>query len=523
MTDRSVARRTESHSYLGDNLENVYVKMKNFSDDCGMDETISSMLVVQLESTILFPGESIALRLDKRFMSHIYQEGSYNNSIGVMIQSDDNLHGTTCEIKSRSRQGDDGEILIKGIGGRRFIVNKYLTVSSFHYNRVCIASVTVLTENYKVNSIHSYINNINPWPQWLYGKVVDPLNLSLRALELFQEIGNVTFDFNLLERFTPTEFSYFIAANLPLKNEERLSLLRADNVSLRLLRIIKLLKLSAKNLCCANCKLCIAKRDDIFTVDGDNTVGNYVNSHGIVHQTITLKKLVSNVLHTSRPSTADSWFPGTAWTIICCPRCFSHLGWYYNYVPQFTSLNRDPFFGLRRVAISLEQDDSVDGTTGTRTANVNTMIQRALQLYYNGQNDGESGHSNSDTEYPDDDGDYDEFTGDFDEVFDEDCDENDDDFEDEEVEVFSCDDGVEAVDGDDDVDDVDGVDGVDDVDVDDGVDDVDGDGGVDSDGDYSDYYGGDYNDYNLEYDSDFGNGDYDYNDGGDSDFGNGDY
>lgn len=28
-----------------------------------------------------------------------------------------------------------------------------------------------------------------------------------------------------------------------------------------------------------------------------------------------------------RPSTQDSWFPGYAWTILYCGRCYNHLGW----------------------------------------------------------------------------------------------------------------------------------------------------------------------------------------------------
>jgi cereblon len=428
-----------AHSYLGDNLENVYIKMQNFSDDCGVDEFIASILVVQLESTIFFPGESIALRLDKRYVSYIYQEGSFNNSIGVMLQSDGNNYGTTCEIKSRSRQDNDGEILIKGIGRRRFVVNDYLKVTSFGYNKVCIANVTVLTEKYTANSIYSQMSH--SWPRWLYDKVVEPPHLAYKALQLFQEIGN--FDFNLLERFNPTEFSYFIAANLPLQNQERLSLLQAENVSLRLLSIIEIMKLSAKNLCCATCKLKIAQRDDIFTVDGDiNTVGNYVNSHGIVHQTITLKKLVTNVLFTSRPSTADSWFPGTAWTIICCPRCLNHLGWHYKYVQQFTSISRSPFFGLRRVAISVEKDDSEDRSNRMHSSvDVNEIRRAWHQFYYNSQMNEDSGHSESDAEYLEEDVDDDD-----DEDYEDEDDEDYEDNENDDVEVFSCDDGVGDID-----------------------------------------------------------------------------
>jgi hypothetical protein len=48
-----------------------------------------------------------------------------------------------------------------------------------------------------------------------------------------------------------------------------------------------------------------------------------------VHQTITFRKLDENAMIelSGRPSTQDSWFPGYAWTILYCQRCFNHLGW----------------------------------------------------------------------------------------------------------------------------------------------------------------------------------------------------
>lgn len=38
------------------------------------------------------------------------------------------------------------------------------------------------------------------------------------------------------------------------------------------------------------------------------------------------------VRYQGRPSTQDTWFPGYAWTIMCCSRCFGHLGWKYTWV-----------------------------------------------------------------------------------------------------------------------------------------------------------------------------------------------
>jgi hypothetical protein len=55
----------------------------------------------------------------------------------------------------------------------------------------------------------------------------------------------------------------------------------------------------------------------------------------VVHQTMTFRSLEYNehnvVVH-GRPTTRDSWFPGYAWRIVSCARCYSHLGWKFKLV-----------------------------------------------------------------------------------------------------------------------------------------------------------------------------------------------
>ncbi len=47
-----------------------------------------------------------------------------------------------------------------------------------------------------------------------------------------------------------------------------------------------------------------------------------------MHQTVTVRSLsTTQVQLDGRPCAADSWFPGYAWTIAYCGRCFNHLGW----------------------------------------------------------------------------------------------------------------------------------------------------------------------------------------------------
>lgn len=83
-------------------------------------------------------------------------------------------------------------------------------------------------------------------------------------------------------------------------------------------------------LLCESCEVPLAKESEVFQVPGaDGTIGAYVNPHGVVHQTLTLKQMLSHhATHlTGSPSSEDSWFPGYSWTIAYCANCSAHLGW----------------------------------------------------------------------------------------------------------------------------------------------------------------------------------------------------
>jgi len=80
----------------------------------------------------------------------------------------------------------------------------------------------------------------------------------------------------------PVGFSYQVAANLPLSDDDRLRLLRAENCAVRL-RLLEVLVGRQGRLIygCAVCKMPLLEASDIFLVPGaENTVGAYVNSHG---------------------------------------------------------------------------------------------------------------------------------------------------------------------------------------------------------------------------------------------------
>lgn len=108
----------------------------------------------------------------------------------------------------------------------------------------------------------------------------------------------------------------------------------------------------------------MATKDAVFTLPGaEGTVGAYVNSHGFIHQTLTLRTLLrerepGRIYLEGRPEGKDSWFAGYAWQIAYCGGCGLHLGWKFSTLDEAagaeTEASQDRphgFWGLRRAAL----------------------------------------------------------------------------------------------------------------------------------------------------------------------------
>jgi ATP-dependent protease La (LON) substrate-binding domain/Yippee zinc-binding/DNA-binding /Mis18, centromere assembly len=137
----------------------------------------------------------------------------------------------------------------------------------------------------------------------------------------------------------PTSFSFWVSSNLPLKESEKLHLLKLESTLERLKYLkVKLVALEKKQsfVCCKACHTKISATSNLFTVGGaDGTTGAYVNEHGVIHQTVTVREVCDGkLLYTGKPETKDSWFPGYSWTIAHCRYCFSHLGWRFQSISQ---------------------------------------------------------------------------------------------------------------------------------------------------------------------------------------------
>ena len=106
----------------------------------------------------------------------------------------------------------------------------------------------------------------------------------------------------------PCEFSYWVAANLPLEDSQRMELL-SFSCSIQRLRWLNSMLNKYTFLCCESCKVRICHRDDVFSMSSSGPQAAYVNPAGMVHETLTVMNATSLELH-GRPSTEFSWFPG---------------------------------------------------------------------------------------------------------------------------------------------------------------------------------------------------------------------
>lgn len=97
----------------------------------------------------------------------------------------------------------------------------------------------------------------------------------------------------------PVGYSYWMARNLPLNDDTRQQLLAANSVAHRLKQLHAIVEASANSrLVCQNCGTAVGGKSAVFAVAGaEGTVGAYVNPHGIVHQTVTLREVFNVLLH----------------------------------------------------------------------------------------------------------------------------------------------------------------------------------------------------------------------------------
>lgn len=187
--------------------------------------------------------------------------------------------------------------------------------------------------------------NLTSWPRWLYS-LYDAETLMDRIKKQLREWDENLKDDSLPEN--PIDFSYRVAACLPIDDVLRIQLLKIGSAIQRLRCELDIMN-KCTSLCCKQCQETeITTKNEIFSLSLCGPMAAYVNPHGYVHETLTVYK-ASNLNLIGRPSTVHSWFPGYAWTIAQCKICASHIGW------KFTATKKDmspqKFWGLTRSAL----------------------------------------------------------------------------------------------------------------------------------------------------------------------------
>lgn len=159
------------------------------------------------------------------------------------------------------------------------------------------------------------------------------------------------------------QLSYRVATDLVMDDRTRQHLLDMPSCVQRLRLELTLLE-RADILRCRACRCRIARKSDALNMSTEGIVGVFVNEHGFVHQTMTLRTVRRRGLSlVGRPTAENSWFPGYAWTIANCARCMQHMGWRFSAVRS--GLAPREFWGIRRANLvdgaNLDQGGGEEG------------------------------------------------------------------------------------------------------------------------------------------------------------------
>ncbi|KAL3153029.1 hypothetical protein ABBQ38_012053 [Trebouxia sp. C0009 RCD-2024] len=349
------------HTYLGDvdDLEGGGTLL-----DAGQ---ICHLPLIPLEGIVLMPGDTLPLKVVRRqdrqkLESALTAPAPFTRLIAVacMSRSDPgamHLHtvGCTAEIRQVHRQ-EGGALSIVAKGLQRLQLNLDL----LQHNQSLSHTQQTITADAPVSHIPSEAKQgVAFWPAHIWARY-NAFQLAKEAMNHFIMMAPRVRQLHM----EPVAVSYWLASNLPLEDDTRQRLLEAPTVVERLKNELALMQRMA-SLRCRFCMTQVAFASDVVSMSSEGTGGAFVNSHGYVHDMITLHR-ATNAVCDGEPETEHSWFPGFAWTIAYCAGCTSHLGW------KFTAAQRNQhpqsFWGLRRPAI-----------TELNESRRNMMLSRQLQ------------------------------------------------------------------------------------------------------------------------------------------------
>ncbi|KAM8930518.1 protein cereblon [Pelodytes ibericus] len=369
-----------SHAYLGIDMEEFHGRTLHDDDSC---QLIPVLPHIQM---MLIPGQTLPLHLSRpQEVSMVRGLIQRDRTFAVLAYSASlqrEAHfGTTAEIYAYREEQEYGieTVKVKAVGRQRFKVLEIRTQA----DGIQQARVQILPERLlpcPMNSVqlssqsrhqifppikaaggrgqqsvcqrlHRYRRrkfvgaSLTSWPSWLYA-LYDADSLMERVKRQLHEWDENLRDDSLPAN--PIDFSYRVAACLPIDDGLRIQLLQIGNAIQRLRCELDIMS-KCTSLCCKHCHDTeITTKNEIFSLSLCGPMAAYVNPHGYVHETLTVYK-ASRLSLVGRSSTENSWFPGFAWTIAQCSVCGSHMGWKFSAVKKDLSPQR--FWGLTRSAL----------------------------------------------------------------------------------------------------------------------------------------------------------------------------
>ncbi|XP_056316236.1 protein cereblon [Danio aesculapii] len=385
-----------SHAYLGSDMEEFHGRTLHDED------SVQNLPVLPHVALILIPGQTLPLQLFRpQEVSMFRNLVSQDRTFAVLAHSPDPSgtetkaeFGTTAEIYAFREEQEYGieTVKIKAVGRQRFRVHDIRTqADGIRQAKVQILPERILpdplcelqflprlqthlpqtkhtqttpppqkrcSQNYRQKKLPCA--SMTSWPPWVYA-LYDSKTLMSRVKKQLHE-----WDENLKDESlptNPTDFSYRVAACLPIDDALRLQLLKIGSAIQRLRCELDIMD-RCTSLCCKQCQDTeITSKNEIFSLSLYGPMAAYVNPHGYVHETLTVYK-ASNLNLIGRPSTLHSWFPGYAWTIAQCRTCGSHMGWKFSAVKKDLSPPR--FWGLTRSALLPTIPQGEEGVEGSR-------------------------------------------------------------------------------------------------------------------------------------------------------------
>ncbi|XP_052575557.1 protein cereblon isoform X2 [Peromyscus eremicus] len=367
-----------SHTYLGADMEEFHGRTLHDDDSCQVIPVLPQVMM------ILIPGQTLPLQLSHpQEVSMVRNLIQKDRTFAVLaysnMQEREAQFGTTAEIYAYREEQEFGieVVKVKAIGRQRFKVLELRTQSDgIQQAKVQILPECVLPSTMSAVQLESlnkcqifpskpvswedqysckwwqkyqkrkfHCANLTSWPRWLYS-LYDAETLMDRIKKQLREWDENLKDDSLPAN--PIDFSYRVAACLPIDDVLRIQLLKIGSAIQRLRCELDIMN-KCTSLCCKQCQETeITTKNEIFSLSLCGPMAAYVNPHGYVHETLTVYK-ASNLNLIGRPSTVHSWFPGYAWTIAQCKICASHIGW------KFTATKKDmspqKFWGLTRSAL----------------------------------------------------------------------------------------------------------------------------------------------------------------------------